>query len=328
MTNNRTILVTGGAGYIGSHVCKALAADGFLPVSYDNLSRGHKWAVKWGPLVVGDIEDRVSLKAALQTHQPSAVVHLAAFAYVEESVRNPLLYYRNNLAGSLSLIAAMNECGVTRLVFSSTCTVYGDLDHSPVSEAQAPAPANPYAASKLAVENLIRDCAVGRDFSSVILRYFNAAGCDPDGEIGEAHDPETHLIPLVLLAASGHAGPITINGTDYPTDDGSCVRDYVHVADIAQAHVSAVSHLLDGGEALTLNLSNGKGYSVKQVVETAEQVTGKKIPVRFGPRRLGDSAILVGESTQAETKLGWIPKRSSIEDQIMDAWKWHQKQLA
>jgi UDP-glucose-4-epimerase GalE len=257
------ILVTGGAGFIGSHACKALAKSGFHPITYDNLSRGHREAVKWGPLEVGDVADSGRLHAVLEQHQPAAVMHFAAYAYVGESVENPLLYYRNNVAGSAALLQAVIEYKPLPFVFSSTCATYGIPDKIPITEDHPQRPINPYGFSKLVVERMLADIAVSHQLPWVALRYFNAAGSDPENEIGEMHDPETHLIPLVLEAARSGL-PVQIFGTDYDTPDGTCIRDYVHVTDIADAHVRALNHLLAAGESCAINLSNARGYSVKE----------------------------------------------------------------
>lgn len=321
------ILVTGGAGYIGSHVCKALAARGIQPVVYDNLSRGHRWAVQWGPLEEGDIADGARVEAALARHQPAAVMHFAALAYIGESIENPSLYFRNNTVGSAALFRAMVSWRTVPIVFSSTCAVYGVPQTVPVTEDSPPQPINPYGASKLATEQMLMDLGRARDLPHVILRYFNAAGADPGGEIGEAHDPEPHLIPRVLASASdGNAVPIY--GDDYDTADGTCVRDFVHVTDIAEAHVRALDYLLAGGGSCVLNLANARGYSVKEVVATAGRVCGKSIRTETVGRRPGDPPVLVGSADRANAVLGWIPQRSALETQIADAWKWMEGRRA
>jgi len=319
-----TILVTGGAGYIGSHACKALARAGFTPVAYDNLSRGHAWAVKWGPLEKGDLADRERLKAVIARHRPVAVMHFAAFAYVGESVAAPDLYYRNNVVGSLCLLEAMRETGLDRLVFSSTCSIYGEPREVPIRESHPTAPVNPYGAGKLMIERMLGDFAAAYGLRSVALRYFNAAGADPEGETGEVHDPETHLIPLVLDVAAGRRPAITILGDDYDTPDGTCVRDYVHVTDLADAHVLALKQLLAGQDSAVYNLGNGVGHSVREVIETARRVTGRPIAVTLGPRRAGDPPRLVADAAQAAERLGWRPRRPALDAQIGDAWAWMQ----
>lgn len=318
-----TILVTGGAGYVGSHVCKALAAAGWQPVVYDDLSCGHDWAVKWGPLERGNLLDGARLRQVIRRHQPQAVAHLAGLIAVGESVRDPLLYWRNNVAGTESLLAAMRAEGVGRMVFSSTCAVYGEpRDGKPLDEECPTAPISPYAWTKLAVERMLAHCEVAFGLRSVALRYFNAAGADPECEIGEAHAPETHLIPIVLEAAAGLRDGVQIFGDDYATADGTCIRDFVHVTDIAAAHVQALAHLGDGGHSLTLNLGSGSGHSVRQVIDAARAVTGRPIAVHLGPRRDGDAPVLVGDASRASRLLGWSPRFAAIEDQIAHAWAW------
>ena len=315
------ILVTGGAGYIGSHVCKCLSTQGHLPVVYDNLSRGHRTAVKWGPLEVGDIEDRERLCAVLERHRPAAVMHFAAFAYVGESVEKPLLYYRNNVAGSVALLETLIEFGALPLIFSSSCVTYGIPETIPISEDHPQRPINPYGHSKLLVERMLADAGKAYGLPWVALRYFNAAGADPDGDIGEDHDPETHLIPLVLRAARDKTA-VEIYGIDYQTPDGTCVRDYIHVIDIADAHLRALEYLLAKRESCALNLANARGYSVKEVIAAAERVCGRSISVKVAPRRPGDPPILIGSAKRAHELLGWRAGRSELEVQIADAGKW------
>jgi UDP-arabinose 4-epimerase len=326
MGHKGAILVTGGAGYVGSHVCKALAAAGYRPVVYDNLSYGHDWAVKWGPLEQGDLLDRDRLVAVMRTHRVQAVAHLGGLIAVGESVQEPLKYWRNNVSGSESLLAAMRDAGVGALVFSSTCAVYGEPDGSgPLVETLPTNPVSPYAWTKLVVERMLADCHTAFGLKSVSLRYFNAAGADPEAEIGEAHQPETHLIPLVLEAAAGLRPAITVFGENYPTADGTCVRDYIHVSDIAAAHLSALDHLFAGGAPLTLNLGNGAGFSVRQVIEMAQQVTGRTVPVIMGERRPGDSPRLVGDAGLARHALGWVPRYPDLASQVAHAWAWLRK---
>jgi UDP-glucose-4-epimerase GalE len=315
------IIVTGGAGFIGSHACKALANAGYTPIVYDNLSRGHREAVKWGPLEVGDIGNVERVREMLERYQPEAIIHFAAYAYVGESVQHPLLYYRNNVAGSAALLQAIIDFKPLPIVFSSTCATYGVPKRIPLTESHAQQPINPYGYSKLVVEHMLQDLGTSNRLPWVALRYFNAAGSDPDGEIGEAHEPETHLIPLVLQAALGGA-PVQIFGTDYDTPDGTCIRDYVHVNDLADAHIRALRYLLNGGESCALNLANANGYSVKDVIVAAERVCNRKIPVNLAPRRPGDPPALIGALDRARDVLGWTPARSSIEVQIRDAWRW------
>jgi UDP-arabinose 4-epimerase len=315
------ILVTGGAGYIGSHACKVLAESGYEPVAYDNLSRGDRSAVKWGPLEVGDIADTDRLRAVFQHYQPTALMHFAAYAYVGESVQDPLLYYGNNFGGTTSLLQALLDYRTIPVVFSSTCATYGEPVTIPISEDHPQRPINPYGFSKLFTEQLLADLEIAHGLRSVSLRYFNAAGSDPDGEIGEAHDPEPHLIPLVLAAARD-GKPVTVFGNDYDTADGTCVRDYIHVLDIADAHVRALNYLLGGGAGCALNLANERGYSVKEVITTAEHVCGRPILIEIAPRRAGDPATLIGSSERARSLLGWKPARSDLQIQISDAWNW------
>ena len=323
------VLVTGGAGYIGSHACKALARAGHLPIAYDNLVHGHREAVRWGPLVEADIADRARLDAALEEFRPEAVMHFAAYAYVGESVVDPGKYYRNNVVGSLTLLEAMRDHRVDRLVFSSTCATYGLPLAVPIDEGHPQAPINPYGASKLAVERMIADFAGAHGLRAISLRYFNAAGADPDGEIGEDHEPETHLIPLALSAALGRIPELVVFGDDYDTEDGTCVRDYIHVSDLAQAHVLALDVLAGAAPGATAyNLGNGNGYSVKQVIAAVERVTGRKVPLRVGPRRAGDPARLVSASAHVADELGWRPRFGQIDEIITTAWTWARRQGA
>jgi UDP-arabinose 4-epimerase len=320
------ILVTGGAGYIGSHVCKVLAAKGFEPIVYDNLSRGNRWAVKWGPLELGDIADTVRLRAVLEQYRPTALMHLAAYAYVGESVELPLLYYRNNVGGTSSLLQTLIDFQPVPVVFSSTCAIYGVPETSPIPENHPQRPINPYGFSKLVVERMLADLDAADGLRSLSLRYFNAAGADPEGQIGEAHDPEPHLIPRVLAAARD-GNSFHLFGNDYDTPDGTCVRDYLHVLDIADAHVRAIDYLIGGGESCSINLANARGYSVKEVIATAERVCGKPIRVEMAPRRAGDPAVLIGSLERAQILLGWRPERSDLELQIKDAWNWMERRI-
>jgi UDP-arabinose 4-epimerase len=324
----QTVLVTGGAGYIGSHACKALSRAGFVPVTYDNLVYGHEWAVKWGPLEIGDILDRARLDEVFEKHRPQAVMHFAAFAYVGESVTDPAKYYRNNVMGSLTLLEAARDHGLRNFVFSSTCATYGVPDQVPIPETQTQRPINPYGATKLMVEQLLRDFEVAHGIKWSALRYFNAAGADPDNEIGEAHDPETHLIPLVLDAVSGRRENVAVFGTDYGTRDGTCVRDYVHVTDLADAHVLALQALQAGAPSSAYNLGNGTGFSVSEVIEAAQRVTGEKVPVVLADRRPGDPPALVGDASRARAELGWEPRLFEIDDIVRTAWAWHQRRAA
>ncbi|WP_101066862.1 UDP-glucose 4-epimerase GalE [Roseovarius salinarum] len=318
------VLVTGGAGYIGSHACKALAAAGYLPVTYDNLSTGWAEAVRFGPLERGDLTDRARLDAVFARHAPVAVMHFAALSQVGEAMREPALYWRNNLCGSLTLAEAAAAAGCRDFVFSSTCAVYGDHDGVTLDEATHQAPLNAYGASKRAVEDMLRDMGATHGLRTVIFRYFNVAGADTDGDVGEWHMPETHLVPLALAAAAGDRGALTIHGTDYPTPDGTCIRDYVHVSDLVDAHLSGLARLRSGGGGGVFNLGTGQGFSVREVIEEAGRVTGRPVPVTEGPRRDGDCTRLVSGSAQAATDLGWTPERSDLETMIGDAWRWYR----
>jgi UDP-arabinose 4-epimerase len=316
------VLVTGGAGYIGSHACKALAATGCRPIAYDNLVHGHERAVKWGPLEVGDILDAKRLDEVIVRYSPSAVMHFAAFAYVGESVGDPAKYYRNNVSGTVTLLDAMRLRGVDRIVFSSTCATYGVPDRTPIVEDATQRPINPYGASKLMVERILADYGVAYGLKSIALRYFNAAGADPEGEIGEDHDPETHLIPLVLDAARGARPHVMIFGDDYDTPDGTCVRDYVHVSDLAEAHVRALSAIAGLSGHRAYNLGVGHGISVAEIIEAARRVTRCEIPVVIGDRRPGDPATLFADATRAKAELGWRTLNSDLEKMIATAWRW------
>ena len=318
------VLVTGGAGYIGSHACKALASRGIEPVVYDNLSRGNRWAVKWGPLEVGDLVDTPRLRTVIERYRPAAVMHFAAYAYVGESVQSPLLYYQNNVGGSAALLRTIAETAVVPVVFSSTCAIYGTPNVTPISEDHPQLPINPYGFSKLVVERMLTEVEAMCGMRSVALRYFNAAGADPESEIGEVHDPEPHLIPRVLMAARDGTA-ITVYGNDYETPDGTCIRDYVHVTDIADAHVRALDYLLGGGASGAFNLANTRGHSVMEVIDAARRVCGRSIRVEAAPRRPGDPAILVGDAARAREVLGWAAARSPLETQLADAWAWLQK---
>ena len=318
------ILITGGAGYIGSHACKALAQAGCMPIAYDNLVYGHRWATRWGPLEVGDILDRPRLDAVIARYKPQAVMHFAAFAYVGESVEDPGKYYRNNVAGTLILLEAMRDHGINKLIFSSTCATYGVPEHVPITEDHPQQPINPYGASKLMIERMLGDFDVAHELRSISLRYFNAAGADPDGEIGEAHDPETHLIPLVLDAAAGHRSAITVYGNDYDTADGTCIRDYIHVTDLAKAHVLALQALDRGAPSTVYNLGNGQGFSVQEVIDRAREVTGRAIPVNMGPRRPGDPPRLVGDATRIRRDLDWRPAYADLDAILETAWYWNE----
>ena len=323
-----TILVTGGAGYIGSHAVLALQRSGYQVVILDNLVYGHQDIVEnllKTELVVGDTNDRTLLDNLFQTHDIAAVMHFAAYAYVGESVGDPAKYYRNNVIGTLTLLEAMRAAGINKFVFSSTCATYGVPKTIPIPEDHPQNPINPYGASKLMVERILKDFAPAYDFKSVYFRYFNAAGADPDGLLGEDHNPETHLIPLVLQTALGKRESISIFGTDYPTEDGSCVRDYIHVTDLADAHVLGLEYLLKGGDTTVFNLGNGNGFSVKEVIDTAREVTGKEIKAIECDRRPGDPPALVGGAEKAREVLGWNPQYSDLKTILSHAWQWHQK---
>ncbi len=320
-----TFLVTGGAGYVGSHVCKTLARQGHTPVTYDNLSRGHRWAVRWGPLEEGDLHDRARLDAVLDRWKPDGVLHFAAFAYVAESIADPALYYRNNVVGTLTLLDAMRAAGVGRLVFSSTCATYGISPKQPIEECDPQTPINPYGASKLMIERILRDHGVGYGLNAVILRYFNAAGADPDLETGECHDPEPHVIPQAIYAAQGRVPAFRVLGTNYDTPDGSAVRDYVHVCDLADAHTAAMDHLSRHQGVEAFNLGTGVGTSVLDLVRAVERVSGRTVPVELHPRRPGDPPRLVADSSRAGQILGWRPQRSDLDTLIGSAWRWHNR---
>lgn len=322
------VLVTGGAGYVGSHACKALASAGYLPVAYDNLSYGHRWAVRWGPLVVGDIADPAGLEDVFCKYRPRAVLHFAAFAYVGESVQDPQKYYHNNVAGTLTLLQTMLRHDVRHLVFSSTCATYGIPERSPIAEDQPQAPINPYGASKLMIERILRDYDVAYGLRSVALRYFNAAGADPDGEIGESHEPETHLIPLAIQAAINLREELEIFGDDYATRDGTAVRDYVHVQDLADAHVRALHYLREGGSTTAANLGTGHGHTVREVLKAVGRAAGCDVRARIAPRRPGDPAELVADAGRAAELLNWHPRLSNLDQMVTDAWRWHAADAA
>jgi UDP-arabinose 4-epimerase len=324
----KSILVTGGAGYIGAHACKALAKAGYEPVAYDNLVYGHKEAVRWGPFVEGDIGDRAKVAETIRRHGIGAVMHFAAFAYVGESVEKPEKYFQNNVVNTLSMLEAMRATEVKQIVFSSTCATYGLPEKMPIREDTPQRPVNPYGETKLMIERALYWYGVAHGLRSVALRYFNAAGADPDGEIGEDHNPETHLIPLILDAAAGRRAHIGVFGTDYPTPDGSAVRDYIHVQDLADAHVRALRYLNDGGESRAFNLGTGDGHSVRDTIAAARRVTGRPIPSKDSPRRPGDPPVLVADAGLAKEKLGWVPALGSLEHIIGTAWAWHQKRFA
>ncbi len=317
------VLVCGGAGYIGSHVNKMLNLMGCETVVFDNLVYGHREAVKWGAFVEGDLKDPEAIEAVFEKYPIEAVMHFAAYAYVGESVLDPEKYYFNNVCCTLNLLRAMRKHGCGKIIFSSTCATYGEPERMPITEDMPQKPINPYGASKLMVERIFRDYSAAYGLKAVALRYFNAAGADPEGEIGEDHTPETHLIPLVLDAAAGKRPDIKVFGTDYPTRDGSCIRDYIHVEDLASAHVLALKYLEKGGETDFFNLGNEKGTSVLEVIQAVRKVTGKDFTVTLTDRRAGDPAALVGSSEKAKKVLGWAPKYADIETIVRHAWKWH-----
>ena len=323
-----TILVTGGAGYIGSHAVLALKEQGYAVIILDNLVYGHADLVNSAlqvDLIVGDTNDRALLSNIFNTYSITAVMHFAAYAYVGESVQHPDKYYRNNVLGTLTLLEAMVEAGVTQFVFSSTCASYGSPQQVPIPEDHPQSPINPYGHSKLMVEQILRDFDQAYGLRSVIFRYFNAAGADPQGRVGEDHNPETHLIPLVLLTALGQRQNISIFGTDYDTPDGTCIRDYIHVTDLAEAHVLGLKYLENGNPSDVFNLGNGNGFSVREVIAVAERVTGHKIPILEGDRRSGDPPVLVGTSQKARAHLGWQPRYADLSQIVGHAWQWHQK---
>ena len=318
------VIVTGGAGYIGSHACKALAAAGYRPVTYDNLSIGNRWAVRWGPLERGDILDATRLGEVFKAHRPVGVLHFAALALVGESVQEPGLYYRTNTTGAITVLDACRLHDVKAFVFSSTCAVYGAPERIPIDEATPTRPINPYGASKLMVERILDDYDAAYGLRHMALRYFNAAGADPDGEIGEMRDVETHLVPLALDAILGRRPPLRILGDDYPTPDGTAIRDYIHVSDLAEAHVRALDLLLDGAPSRKINLGVGQGYSVRQVLDAAAAVAGRPVPHQVAPRRPGDPPELVADPRAAFALLGQdLTARSSLARIIETAWAWH-----
>ncbi|WP_175910881.1 UDP-glucose 4-epimerase GalE [Burkholderia metallica] len=321
------VLVTGGAGYIGSHTCKALAAAGHEPVAYDDLSTGHRDAVRWGPLVVADILDRAALSRAFALHRPDVVIHFAALAYVGESVLAPERYYTVNVAGTCTLLSAMRDAGVGRIVMSSSCATYGIPDVLPISERTPQRPINPYGFTKYAMERMAADFERAYGLKWVALRYFNAAGADPDGMIGECHEPETHALPLAIRAALGTGDAFQVMGTDYPTPDGSAIRDYVHVSDLADAHLKATAYLCSGGPSVALNLGTGNGTSVLDALRAVEAVTGRRVPTVIAARRPGDPPELYADATKAALVLGWRPRFTAIEPMVEHAAAWFQKAL-
>lgn len=319
------ILVTGGAGYIGSHTVRQLGDAKFGVVVYDNFAKGHRQAIGSGAAIIdGDIRDQEKLAKVLKDNQIAAIVHFAAFSLVGESMQQPSLYYNNNVAGTLSLLDTMLACGVDKIVFSSTAAVYGEPAVWPITEDRPTVPTNVYGRTKLAIEQMLADYAAAYKMTYVALRYFNAAGALTTGAIGEDHSPETHLIPLVLQAAAGKREAVAIFGDDYPTPDGTCIRDYIHVTDLADAHVLALRHLLAGGPARAYNLGSETGYSVRQVIDRAKAITGVNFPVNKVPRRPGDPAVLVASSARIREELGWQPRLSGLDTIISSAWRWHK----
>jgi len=317
------VLITGGAGYIGSHTAKLLAASGHTPIVFDDFTQGHDWAVKWGPLERGSLADQGRLREVFAAHKVEAVVHFAASALVGESMSQPTKYFRNNTVATLNLLDAMREAGVATIVFSSTCATYGDPVRVPIDETHPQTPVNPYGESKLMVEKILRWYGSAYGLKWIALRYFNAAGADPAGEIGEDHDPETHLVPLVIGAALGTRPPVKVFGTDYPTPDGSAVRDYVHVMDLADAHRRALEGLDNGTASQAINLGTGQGHSVRSVIETVNRVGGKKVPFEEAPRRAGDPPELVAAPGRARDVLGWSCRYAALDVIVEHAWKWH-----
>jgi UDP-arabinose 4-epimerase len=319
MMDQTHILVTGGAGFIGSHTCKKLAASGYIPVTLDNLSTGNVEAVKWGPLVKSDLRDCRALCEAIVSYKIKTVIHFAASAYVGQSVENPALYYENNVGGMMSLLEACRMTGVTDLIFSSSCATYGIPETLPISETSNQDPINPYGRTKLICENMLKDYEAAYGLRHFILRYFNACGADPEGELVEKHDPETHIIPLALLAASGRIPHLEIFGTDYETPDGSCIRDYIHVSDLANGHIKALQYLQTGSPSDAVNLGSGKGHSIFELLKVIKDVTGLKVPVKYGPRRIGDPPVLLADPTVAKRILGFATQHSSLDVIIRDA---------
>jgi UDP-glucose-4-epimerase GalE len=320
----KNILVVGGAGYIGSHMCKYLANNGYTPITFDNLVYGHRQAVKYGPFIEGSISDSKLIRHVFSEYQIEAVMHFAAFCYVGESVTQPAKYYRNNVVNTLNLLEVMVEKNVNNFIFSSSCATYGEPVEIPITEHHPQNPINPYGKTKLMIEQILDDFKDAYGLESVCLRYFNAAGADPDGELGEDHEPETHLVPLVLQTALGQRAAINIFGDDYPTRDGTCIRDYIHINDLAQAHFLALEKLLNGQPGGKYNLGNGDGYSVKEVIKAARNITGEPIPSKIVERRPGDPAELIGSSEKAVKELGWKPQFPNLDTIIETAWEWHR----
>ncbi|MDF1750025.1 MAG: UDP-glucose 4-epimerase GalE [Alphaproteobacteria bacterium] len=321
---SRNILVTGGAGYVGSHACKALAADGWTPVVFDNLTNGHDWAVRWGPLVVGDVRNRAQLRSAMETYHPKGVLHFAGRIEPGDSLREPIEFYDVNVGGTIALLEAMADADIRALIFSSTAAIYGNLDECPATEDHPCNPFTPYGRSKLMAEQVIEDVGKVHGISWTAARYFNAAGADADLETGEAHMNEVHLIPRAIEACLGRSQEFSIFGTDYPTPDGTCIRDFIHVTDLATAHVAALNRLLAGGTPVQLNLGTGKGVSVLELIKTLEEVAGSPVPTTVRSRRIGDPPILVSDATRAHEVLSWQPRHSDVTTILKDAWAWHR----
>lgn len=319
------IFVTGGAGYIGSHMVAALGEQGYEVLVYDNLSTGHRDSLLYGKLIVGDLGDKALLETTLREFKPDAVIHFAAFIQVGESVQDPLKYYLNNSVNAINLLNAMSDLGINKFIFSSTAAVYGNPAQIPITESAPLNPINPYGWSKRFVEQILEDLSIAKGLRFIALRYFNAAGADSLARMGERHDPETHLIPLILKTAKGERDSIAVYGTDYPTSDGTCVRDYIHVMDLIDAHMRALQHLFDGGKSDVFNCGYGHGYSVRQVLDVARRVTGINFSVQESPRREGDPAVLVADSTKLRQKLQWRPQYDNLEYIVKTAWAWEKK---
>ena len=321
------VLVVGGAGYIGSHMVKMLLSEGHEVLTFDNLSSGHRDAVLGGAFVHGDLADVSTLDFTFSSYQPDAVLHFASFIQVGESINRPDLYYRNNVTNTLNVLDAMVKHGIKRFIFSSTAAIFGEPDYVPIDEQHRTSPLNPYGQSKLMIEKILQDYDKAFGLKSICLRYFNAAGADPDGQLGERHDPETHLIPLILQAVSGRRANINVFGRDYCTPDGTCVRDYIHVVDLCSAHLLALDYLVKKGKSNRFNLGNGAGFSVQEVIRAVERVTGKVVKVVDGPRREGDPASLVADATKARHTLGWAPSFTQLDTIVAHAWQWELKQV-
>lgn len=321
----KSVLVTGAAGYVGSHTCKVLAQSGFEPIGLDTLERAGLRGLPWGPIEVVETADTGAVARVLARYRPVAALHFAAYAYVGESVAQPAMYYRNNFGGSLGLFEALRTAGIGNWVFSSTCATYGVPDVLPIAEGHPQRPVNSYGTSKLMVERMLLDCDLAHGVRSVALRYFNAAGADPDCEVGECHEPETHVIPLAIRTALGEQEVFEIFGTDYRTPDGTAIRDYIHVTDLARAHVIALNYLLDGGSSEAFNLGTGQGHSVREVLAAVEEVTGREVRQRASPRRAGDPPVLVADASKARERLGWVPEIPGLADIVRTAVDWHRR---